>query len=67
MGLRPESSGNPTSVPRDWNQSPLASPFSAETHVSRVIGPESGAASEVDSIRPKKVAARTFPSFPCRS
>ena len=34
------------------NQNPLASPFAAESHESRVIGAESGAASDVDSMRP---------------
>ena len=43
------------------NQNPLASPFAAESHESIVIGAESGAAADVDSIRPKNDASRTLP------
>ena len=45
------------------NQNPLASPLAAESHESIVIGDESGAASDVVSMRPKKDASRTLPSL----
>src|SRR5436190_20239292 len=45
----------------DSNQSPLESPWAAESQAFRVIGPVSGAASCVVSIRPKKLAIRALP------
>jgi hypothetical protein len=51
------------SASSDWNQSPLASPSAAEIHAFSVIGAERGAASDVDSKRPNRVARRTLPSL----
>src|SRR6266511_152732 len=56
--------GNKRSPRTDANQNPLASPSAAESHESRIIGAEIGAASEVlDSISPRKEATRTLPSL----
>ena len=44
--------GKARSARSDWNQSPLASPSSAEIHEPSVIGPLIGAASEVVSASP---------------
>ena len=44
--------GNAMSPSSDWSQNPLASPSSADSHESSVIGAEIGAASEVVSISP---------------
>ena len=44
--------GKARSAISDWNQNPLASPLAAESHESIVIGADSGAASDVDSISP---------------
>ena len=45
-------SGNAILAISDRNQSPLGSPCAAEIHESSVIGAESGADSDVDSISP---------------
>ncbi len=45
-------SGNAIRASSDRNQSPLASPSAAESHESSVIGADSGADSDVDSISP---------------
>jgi hypothetical protein len=44
--------GKKRSARSDWSHKPLASPSSAASHESSVIGAESGAFSWVDSIRP---------------
>ena len=51
-------SGKASLASSDMNQNPLASPSAAESQEPRVIGAESGAAADVDSIRPKKDASR---------
>src|ERR1019366_10486554 len=43
------------------NQSPLESPWAAESQASRVIGPSSGEAFDVVSMSPKKLAIRALP------
>src|SRR6516165_4402296 len=42
---------------------PLGSPCAAEIHESRVIGPFSGAAAEVASVRPSIVPSFTLPGW----
>ena len=44
--------GNVRSAARDISQNPLASPFAAASHESKIIGAEIGAASDDESMRP---------------
>ena len=53
--------GKAISAISDMNHKPLASPLAAESHESTVIGDEIGAASEDESMSPKKEASRTLP------
>src|SRR5450631_1734842 len=47
----------------DRNNRPLGSPCAAEIHEARVIGPDSGEASEVASVSPRNVPTRTLPGL----
>ena len=55
--------GNMSSAISDDSQKPLASPLAADRQASRMTGAANGEALLVDSIRPKKLATRTFPSL----
>src|ERR1039458_5884267 len=47
----------------DSSHRPLGSPWAAEIHESRVIGPDSGGCPEVSSVRPRNVPTRTLPGL----
>ncbi len=57
------TSGKATWLSVDRNQSPLASPFDAASHVSIVLGEEIGAAASVECIRPKNDPILALPGL----